>query len=72
MSRLGNCTVTSKVVRALRRAGFVEREGGIHTILEHPDGRYTTVPRHPRLNLLTLKAIVRQCGLSESEFADLY
>jgi len=64
--------VTSKVVRALRKAGFVERQGGKHTIMEHPDGRYTTVPRHPRINVNTLKAIVKQCELSEEQFAELY
>jgi predicted RNA binding protein YcfA (HicA-like mRNA interferase family) len=72
MSRLANCTVTSKVVRALKRAGFVESQGGKHTIMVHPDGRYTTVPRHPRIILGTLRKIIKQCGLTEERFIELY
>lgn len=72
MSQLANRNVTAKVVRALQRAGFSLTQGGNHAILEHPDGRYTTVPRHPRLNVKTLKSILKQCGLSGEQFARLY
>jgi predicted RNA binding protein YcfA (HicA-like mRNA interferase family) len=60
------------VISALKRAGFVVRQGGNHTILEHPDGRYTTIPRHSRINPLTLKSILKQCGLTDEEFLNLY
>jgi predicted RNA binding protein YcfA (HicA-like mRNA interferase family) len=34
--------------RALLRLGFaVERRRGSHVFYRHPDGRTTTVPRHP-------------------------
>jgi len=72
MSRLANANVRSKVIRALRRAGFVEHQGGKHTIMEHPDGRYTTIPRHRRIKPLLLKKILKQCGLTEEEFLRLY
>ena len=72
MSRLANANVRSKVLRALRRCGFVEHEGGRHTIMAHLDGRYTTVPRHPRINPLTLKTILKQCEIGEEEFLRNY
>ena len=72
MSRLANCNKTAKVVRALRRAGFTQREGGRHTVMQHPNGRFTTVPRHPLINTRTLRLIVKQCGLTEDEFIALY
>jgi predicted RNA binding protein YcfA (HicA-like mRNA interferase family) len=72
VSALHNANVAARVIRALRRAGFVERSGGKHTIMEHPDGRYTVVPNHRRLKVGTLRAALKQCGLSESEFLRLY
>jgi predicted RNA binding protein YcfA (HicA-like mRNA interferase family) len=72
MSSLANANARAKVIRALRRAGFEERQGGKHTIMAHPDGRYTTIPRHARINPLTLRAILRQCRLSEEEYLGLY
>lgn len=72
MSSLANANAQSKVIRALRRAGFQDTQGGRHTIMAHPDGRYTTIPRHPRINPLTLKAILKQCQLSEDEYLRLY
>ena len=60
MPSLTNANVQSKLIRALERAGFERRSGGKHTSMEHPDGRYTTIP------------IVRQCGLTEAEYIELY
>ena len=45
MSRLANCNVTSKVVRALRKAGFVERQGG-ETHDHGQDAHATKCGRH--------------------------
>ena len=72
MSSLANANAQAKVIRALRRAGFHDKQGGRHTIMVHADGRYTTIPRHPRINPLTLKAILKQCQLSEDEYLRLY
>ena len=72
MPSLANANVQSKVIRALERAGFERRSGGKHTIMEHPDGRYTTIPNHKRLKVNTLRAIVRQCGLTEAVYIELY
>ena len=72
MPSLANANVQSKLIRALKRAGFERRSGGKHTIMEHPDGRYTTIPNHTRLKVPTLRAIIRQCGLTEAEYFELY
>ena len=72
MPRLANANVTAKVLKALQRAGFERDEGGGHTVMHHPDGRMTTIPRHRRLGVGLLRAILRQCGLSEREYLKLY
>jgi predicted RNA binding protein YcfA (HicA-like mRNA interferase family) len=72
MSRLANANVQSKVIRALQRAGFEKHEGSNHTIMHHPDGRMTTIPRHRRINPLTLKSILKQCALTEADYLKLY
>ena len=69
---LANANARTKVIRALRRAGFVDHAGGKHTIMEHPAGAYTTIPNHHRLKVGTLRAILKQCGLTESEYLALY
>jgi predicted RNA binding protein YcfA (HicA-like mRNA interferase family) len=64
------------VLRALRRAGFVEkRVSGSHHILAHRDdpARAVTVPVHGARDLKpgTLRAIIRQAGLTVDEFSAL-
>jgi predicted RNA binding protein YcfA (HicA-like mRNA interferase family) len=64
-----------KVVRALKRAGFVEdRQRGSHLILIHPEMKVrTVVPVHSGRTLKEplLRAIVRDAHLSVDEFIDL-
>ena len=72
MSSLANANAQAKVIRVLRRAGFQDKEGAKHTIMVHADGRYTTVPRHPRINPHTLRAILKQCRISEDEYLRIY
>jgi predicted RNA binding protein YcfA (HicA-like mRNA interferase family) len=60
-------------IRALRRAGF-ERVGqrGDHVKLRHASPRRTTiVPLHNELDIGTLKAILRQAGLTPAQFRQL-
>lgn len=72
MPNLANANVRSKVIRALHRAGLQDSPGGKHTIM-HRDGQFVTViPNAKRLNVNTLRAIIRQCELSEEEFLKLY
>ena len=74
MSRLPQVT-PSKMIAALRRAGFVlsGTKGG-HQYLEHKDDptRWTTVPVHPGdLRGGTVRAILKQTKLSREEFLKL-
>ena len=58
-----------EVVKALGKLGFlVKRQSGSHIILEHPDGRWTVVPRHTPVKLGTMRSIVEDAGVSEEEF----
>jgi predicted RNA binding protein YcfA (HicA-like mRNA interferase family) len=61
-----------KVIRALESIGFVQtRTPGSHAILRHPDGRVAVVPQHRIVKRGTLSSILRQAGLTPSEFLDL-
>lgn len=73
MTRLPTVTST-KVIRALQRAGFiVDRQNGSHVILHHPVRRLrTSVPKHGTdLNRSLMKLILKQAQLTEDEFRDL-
>lgn len=65
-----------EVIRALERAGFeVVRISGSHHLLVHRTDpvRRVTVPYHGSQDLArgTLRAIIRQSGLSVAEFTEL-
>jgi predicted RNA binding protein YcfA (HicA-like mRNA interferase family) len=64
-----------KVVRALKRAGFIEdRQKGSHLILIHPARKArTVVPVHPGRSIKEplLRAIIRDANLSVDEFIAL-
>jgi len=74
MGRLAGFTA-SEVMKKLRRAGFVfdRYAKGSHEIWWNPRTRMrTTVPNHPGdLPEGTVRAIVRQAGLSPEEFLGL-
>jgi predicted RNA binding protein YcfA (HicA-like mRNA interferase family) len=73
MSRLPSVR-PRQVVAVLRRLGFIEHhQRGSHLFLWHPQAqRMATVPIHPRdLKLGTLKAILKQAGVSEEQFREL-
>lgn len=72
MGKLANCNVTARVIRALKRAGFRDAGGTKHACMVHPDGRIATIPRHPRINPMLLRLILKQCRLTEREFIRLY
>lgn len=64
-----------KVVRALKRAGFVEdRQKGSHLILIQPETKArTVVPVHPGRTIKEplLRAILRDANLSVDAFIEL-
>jgi len=63
------------VIRALKRAGFVEdRQRGSHLVLIHPITKArTVVPVHPGRTIKEplLRAIVRDANLSVDQFFEL-
>jgi predicted RNA binding protein YcfA (HicA-like mRNA interferase family) len=74
MARLSSLTAR-KVVRALKRAGFVEdRQKGSHLILIQPETKARTVlPVHPGRTIKEplLRAILRDANLSVDAFIEL-
>ena len=62
------------VVKAVAKIGYVvDRQRGSHMILRHesPPHRRLTVPDHTEIAKGTLRAIIRQAGLTVNEFMDL-
>lgn len=57
-------------IRALERVGFVvKRQSGSHIVLRRDDPfAQVVVPDHKELDRGTLRAIIRQAGLSVAEF----
>jgi len=63
-----------QVVKALERIGYVfDRQRGSHMILRQQSSphRRLTVPDHKEVAKGTLRAIIRQAGLTVEEFSDL-
>jgi predicted RNA binding protein YcfA (HicA-like mRNA interferase family) len=60
-------------VAALNRAGFYERrQSGSHIILQRDEPKtMIVVPDHKELDRGTLRAIIRQTGLTVDEFLEL-
>ena len=66
MSRLPICS-GADAVRAFRKIGYeVDHQTGSHMILRHhsPPYRRVTVPNHKEIAKGTLRAIIREAGLT--------
>jgi predicted RNA binding protein YcfA (HicA-like mRNA interferase family) len=67
---------TSRVLKALKRAGWAlraDRPGSRHYVLEHlTRPGIVTVPRHPEIKKGTLGAIIKEAGLTLTEFERFY
>ncbi len=63
----------AEVVRALQKAGFtVRRQHGSHIIMRRGDPfAQTVVPNHRQIDRGTLRAILRQAGISVDELVRL-
>ena len=73
MSRLPRVS-GREVVRALGRVGYeLDHQRGSHMVLRHaaPPHRRLTVPEHREVAKGTLRAIIRQAGLTVEEFRRL-
>ncbi|MFH1917293.1 MAG: type II toxin-antitoxin system HicA family toxin [Nanoarchaeota archaeon] len=63
-----------EALKALYKLGFeLDHQTGSHMILRHKSlpHRRLTIPNHPTLAKGTLRAIIRQAGLSVEEFREL-
>ena len=63
-----------EAVKALSRIGYkIDHQTGSHLILRHKEEphRRLTVPNHKELAKGTLRAIIRQSGLTREEFLKL-
>jgi predicted RNA binding protein YcfA (HicA-like mRNA interferase family) len=59
-------------VRAFQKIGYdVDHQTGSHVILRHPSGRRLTVPNHRELAKGTLRALIRDAGVTKEQFAEL-
>jgi len=71
MSRLPVCS-GQEAIRAFQRMGYqLDHQTGSHIILRHPQMRRLTVPNHRELAKGTLRALIREAGLTKKEFLDL-
>ena len=71
MSKLPVCS-GADAVRAFRQMGYeVDHQTGSHIILRHPTMRRLTVPNHRELAKGTLRALIREAGLTKEEFSNL-
>jgi predicted RNA binding protein YcfA (HicA-like mRNA interferase family) len=69
MSRLPVCS-GQDAVRAFQRLGYqVDHQTGSHIVLRHPQMRRSTVPNHRELAKVTLRALIREAGITKEEFA---
>lgn len=64
-----------QLIQVLKKLGFFEHpeRGTSHLVFKHPDGRRTTVSRHPGKDIPrgTLRAILRDINVSIEEFNKL-
>ena len=71
MSRLPVCS-GSDAVRAFGKLGYeVDHQTGSHLILRNPAGRRLSVPNHRELAKGTLRALIREAGLTKEQFTEL-
>ena len=71
MSRLPACS-GQDAVRVFHKLGYqVDHQTGSHIILRHPQMRRLTVPNHRELAKGTLRALIREAGITKEEFTSL-
>jgi len=61
---------SDRVVRVLKKAGFKLINEGKHIGMSDGEHR-VTIPRHHRVNPYTLKAIIKDAGLTDEDFNKL-
>ena len=59
-------------VKAFNKIGYeVDHQTGSHIILRHATGRRLTIPNHRELAKGTLRALIREAGLTKDGFTAL-
>lgn len=64
----------AEAVKAFRRIGYdFDEQEGSHIIIRHrfPPHRRLSIPNHKELAKGTLRALIRQAGLTVEEFSEL-
>jgi predicted RNA binding protein YcfA (HicA-like mRNA interferase family) len=62
---------SQRIIKAFSKAGFwISNTGGKHIGMTN-GARKIIIPRHTRLNPYTLKAIIRDAGLTDEQFKKL-
>jgi len=71
MTRLIVCGGAA-AVRAFQKIGYeVDHQTASHVVMRHPSGRRLTVPNHSELAKGTLRALIRDAGVTKEQFAEL-
>jgi predicted RNA binding protein YcfA (HicA-like mRNA interferase family) len=71
VSRLPICS-GADAVKAFNKVAYAfDHQTGSHIILRHASGRRLTVPNHRELAKGTLRALIREAGLTKEQFAEL-
>jgi predicted RNA binding protein YcfA (HicA-like mRNA interferase family) len=71
MSKLPSCS-GHDAIKAFSKAGYVvDHQTGSHIILRHPAMRRLTVPNHRELAKGTLRALIREAGMTKEQFSEL-
>ncbi len=71
MSKLPVCSGTD-AVRAFKKVGYeFDHQTGSHIILRHSSQRRLSVPNHRELAKGTLRALIREAGLTKEQFCEL-
>lgn len=64
---------TRKVITAFRRAGWVPRNAGKHTVLTKPgEISSLSIPRHRKIKAKLLASLIKKARLTVEEFLELY
>jgi predicted RNA binding protein YcfA (HicA-like mRNA interferase family) len=70
--RLPVCSGAAPKAFGVATVGFaVDHQTGSHIILRHPSGRRLSIPNHRELAKGTLRALIREAGLTKEQFAEL-
>ncbi len=72
MSRQPVCS-GAEAMKAFRKIGYeLDHQTGSHMIVRHASGRRLSIPNHRELAKGTLRALIREAGLTPDQFRALF